>query len=73
MTLNAASLTSIWSTRIDAPARTVVPIRSIVAPTPIAGGRGVTVTSCGAFFEGGVFAMNQRSASSGTATLMPSA
>src|ERR1051325_1916153 len=59
--------------RIDAPARTVVPIRSTVAPSPIAGGRGVIVTSCGAFFDGGVFAMNQRSASSGTATRMPSA
>ncbi len=51
----------------------MVPIRSIVAPRPIAGGRGVIVTSCGAFFEGGVFAMNQRIASSGTAIRIPSA
>ena len=44
--------------RIDAPARTFVPMRSTVAPTPIAGGRGEIVTSCGAFFDGGVFAMS---------------
>src|SRR5262249_48398009 len=62
---------SIVSILMAADARTVVPMRSTVAPTAIAGGLALIVTSWGAFLDGGVLAMNQRSASSGMAMRSP--
>ena len=61
------------STLTVAEARTLVPMRSTVAPTVMAGGSAMMVTSVGAFLLGGVLAMNQRRESRGTATRKPTA